>query len=117
MNKKMFQNPEHCKALTESESPLWFWNDKLEKEELLCQTEMTSDIDVTYNIPHVRVGYGGYFDEEWMGYIQTGPEYKKKHDEPVWLYDEFTWPAGTCNREFTKKEEFCEQYLTFRKIQ
>lgn len=120
MKKEIWKNPFPEKSLDEAQSPLWFWNDKLEKEELLRQLKMKSETGVASTIPHARTnggeGYiGGYLDEEWFENVRTVLEYKKEHDEPVWLYDEIDWPAGTCNKTVTRKEENREQYLTFRK--
>ncbi|HCT92805.1 MAG TPA: hypothetical protein DF613_15710 [Lachnospiraceae bacterium] len=120
MKKEIWKNPFSEKSLDEAQSPLWFWNDKLEKEELLRQLKMKSETGVTSTIPHARTnggeGYiGGYLDEEWFENIRTVLEYKKEHGEPVWLYDEIDWPAGTCNKTVTRKEENREQYLTFHR--
>ena len=120
MKKEIWKNPFPEKSLDEAQSPLWFWNDKLEKEELLRQLKMKSETGVASTIPHARTnggeGYiGGYLDEEWFENVRTVLEYKKEHDEPVWLYDEIDWPAGTCNKTVTRKEENREQYLTFRR--
>lgn len=121
MDKKIWKNPGQCSSLDESQTPLWFWNDKLEKEELLRQMELKSKVGVKCTIPHARLnngdGYvGGYLDDDWFEKIQIVLEYKKNAGEPVWLYDEMDWPAGTCNKTLTKDERNREQYLSFQKI-
>ena len=118
MNKEIWKNPEKEKSLDQAQSPLWFWNDKLEKEELLRQLELKSSVGVKCTIPHARLNggegfIGGYLDEEWFGHIRTVLEYKKEKGEPVWLYDEMDWPAGTCNQTLTLDENNREKYLTF----
>lgn len=122
MDREIWKNPQAAKELEEAEIPLWFWNDKLEKTELLRQLKMKTEIGVTCTIPHARTnggeGYiGGYLDEDWFDKIDTVVEYKKKHQEPLWLYDEIDWPAGTCNKTITLEEKYREQYLTFQKFE
>lgn len=109
MNKEVWSNPKQEKSLDEAQSPLWFWNDKLEKEELLRQLEMKTEIGVTCTNPHARTnkgeGYiGGYLDDQWFENIKTVLDYKGAHGEKMWIYDEIDWPAGT---------QFRTQLLTF----
>ena len=118
MNKDIWLHPQEESSLDQSQTPLWFWNDKLEKEELLRQLALKSSVGVTCTAPHARTNggegfIGGYLDEEWFAHIQTVLEYKKAHGEPVWLYDEIDWPAGTCNQTITLDENNREKYLTF----
>ena len=114
MDKNIFKNPWDCKALDEAQSPFWFWNDKLEDGEILRQLELMDAAGVKCAAPHARSGYiGDYMTEEWFGRIQTVIDYKKAHDEPMWLYDEFNWPAGSCNGEVSRDEHLRERYLYF----
>lgn len=114
MNKQDFLNPQACRGLDEAQSPFWFWNDKLEDEEILRQLKLMTDAGVTCSTPHARSGYiGDYMTEDWFSHIQKVIDYKKEHGEPMWLYDEFNWPAGICNGEVTKDEHLRERYLYF----
>lgn len=120
MDKELWKNPKEFKELDMSQAPLWFWNDKLENEELVRQMKLMSEVGVKCAIPHGRGnqgdGYiGGYLDDDWFDKINTVLEYKKKNDEPCWIYDEMDWPAGTCNKTLTKIEEYRERYLCFKK--
>ncbi len=122
MNREIWKNPEKEAALDQSQNPLWFWNDKLENDELLRQMELMSSVGVKANIPHARTNggegfIGGYLDEEWFDHIRTVLEYKKEKQEPVWLYDEMDWPAGTCNQTITLDENNREKYLTFERFE
>lgn len=117
MDKKQFQYPQHVKALDEAQSPLWFWNDALTKEELQRQLVLMSKNHVTCNAPHARSGFvGGYLDENWMDAIRTVIDYKKENGETMWLYDEFNWPAGIANGEVTRHEKYREKYLSLQKF-
>lgn len=113
MKEEIFFHPEKIKELGEAQSPLWFWNDKLKKKELVRQMELMTSKGVTCITPHARsAGFiGGYMDEEWMEHIRTVVDYKRKHDETMWLYDEFNWPSGIANGEVTRHEKFREKYL------
>ncbi len=121
MNKEIWKQPQEESSLDQAQCPLWFWNDKLEKNEILRQLKMKTEVGVTCTNPHARSNFGegfigGYLDEEWFEHIRTVLEYKEEHQEPVWLYDEMDWPAGTCNKTITRKEENREQYLSFYRI-
>ena len=114
MNKSDFLNPRDCKALDQAQTPFWFWNDKLEDEEILRQLKLMTEAGITCSAPHARSGYvGDYMTEEWFGRIQTVLDYKKAHDEPVWIYDEFNWPAGSCNGAVSRDEKLRERFLYF----
>lgn len=118
MNREIWKNPKNESGLDQAQTPLWFWNDKLENEELLRQLELKSSIGVKCTTPHARLNggegfIGGYLDEEWFDHIHTVLKYKKEHEEPVWLYDEMDWPAGSCNQTLTLDENNREKYLTF----
>ncbi len=122
MRKEIWKEPGAETALDESQCPLWFWNDRLEEAELLRQLELKTDVGVKCTIPHARTnngdGYiGGYLDDDWFEKIRIVLEYKKKVREPVWLYDEMDWPAGTCNKTLTLDERNREQYLSFQCIE
>ncbi len=122
MDKKIWQNPKAAHQLDEAETPLWFWNDKLEKEELERQLKMQTEIGVTSTNPHARTnngdGYiGGYLDQEWFDHIKTVLNYKAAHDEKMWLYDEIDWPAGTCNQTITLDENYREQYVEIQTVE
>lgn len=121
MKKEIWINPKQETSLDEAETPLWFWNAELDKEELIRQLKLQTEIGVKATNPHARTengaGYkGGYLDEEWFEAMQVVLNYKKKHNEKMWLYDEIDWPAGTCNRTITKNERYREQYVTIEKI-
>lgn len=122
MDKKIWKQPEAAKELDKSQSPLWFWNDLLENEELERQLQMKSEAGVTCTIPHARTNggdgfIGGYLDGEWFDKIDTVLKYKKEKGEPVWIYDEIDWPAGTCNQTITRDERNREQYITFERVE
>lgn len=121
MKADVWENPKNEKSLDEAQTPLWFWNDKLDEKELDRQLNMQSEIGVTCTNPHARTnggeGYiGGYLDEEWFQNIGHVLDYKVRNKEKMWLYDEIDWPAGTCNQTITRDERNREQYVVIEKI-
>ncbi len=121
MKKEIWKSPHLEKSLDEAQVPLWFWNDKLDKDELIRQLKLKTEIGVTCTNPHARrnggEGYiGGYLDDQWFDDIKTVLEYKKEHSEKMWLYDEIDWPAGTCDKTITLDERNREQYITIQRI-
>lgn len=120
MERNIWNDPISDPDLDEAEVPLWFWNDKLETDELIRQLKMKTDIGVKCTNPHARTNngdgfIGGYLNDEWFNNIGTVVSYKKKHNESMWLYDEIDWPAGSCGQSITKDENNREQYITIEK--
>lgn len=116
--KEKFVQPDIVAEWDEAQVPLWFWNDKLEDAELKRQMECMTWAGVKCNAPHARMGFvGEYLDEDWMNHFETVLKYKKEHNEKLWIYDEFNWPAGMAGGLVTKHEELREKYLLFEKIE
>ncbi len=117
MKKEDFADPKGVLEYNEAQSPLWFWNDRLEKAELEKQLSLMTEKGITCNAPHARTGFeGGYLDQDWMEHMQTVIDYKARHGETMWLYDEFNWPSGIANGEVTKNEELREKYLSIQRF-
>ena len=115
MQKDFFKSPEQVREWNEAQVPLWFWNDRLKRDELVRQMSIMSEKGITCSAPHARSGFeGGYLDDAWMEHIKTVIEYKTRHSETMWLYDEFNWPAGIANGQVTRHEAFREKYLSIQ---
>ena len=54
MNKEIWKDPQAYTELEEAEVPLWFWNDKLETDELNRQMDLMASVGVTASNPHAR---------------------------------------------------------------
>lgn len=118
MKKEEFINSQQVQALDEAQTPFWFWNDHLEDEELLRQLQLMSEKGIRSAAPHARTGFpDGYMDEEWLHHIKLVLDYKREHNEKMWIYDEFNWPSGMAGGEVTKHEEFREKYLLFERCE
>jgi hypothetical protein len=82
MRREVWQNPKSAHELDESQSPLWFLNDKLEHDELKRQLKLKTEVGVTSTILHARGGYiGGYLDEDWFAKMKTVIDYKREPDD------------------------------------
>ena len=84
MDRKIWKNPESVKSLDEAQCPLWFWNDKLENEELVRQLRLMSEVGVKSCNPHARTtggeGFiGGYLDDDW-----NWVEVERAPEQPSW---------------------------------
>jgi len=116
--REKFGLPDKVREWDEAQVPLWFWNDKLEDEELKRQMEQMTQAGIKCNAPHARMGFvGEYLDTDWMNHFETILKYKKALGEKLWIYDEFNWPAGMAGGMVTKQEELRERYLFFEKIE
>lgn len=83
MDKEIWKNPGAETSLDESQAPLWFWNDRLEKEELIRQLKLKTSVGVKCTIPHARMNHGdgyigGYLDDDWFEKMRVVLEYKKE---------------------------------------
>lgn len=75
--------------------PFWFWNSKLDKEELKYQVNEMKKASVGGYFMHARSGLKTeYLSEEWFDCIKTGIEAGKEAGLDVWAYDEEGWPSG-----------------------
>lgn len=75
--------------------PFWFWNSKLDKEELKSQVEEMKKARLGGYFMHARSGLKTeYLSEEWFDCIKTGIEAGKAAGLDVWAYDEEGWPSG-----------------------
>ena len=72
MQKDFFKSPEQVREWNEAQVPLWFWNDRLKRDELVRQMSIMSEKGITCSAPHARSGFeGGYLDDAWMEHIKT----------------------------------------------
>ena len=75
--------------------PFWFWNSKLDKDELKYQIKEMKKARLGGYFMHARSGLKTeYLSEEWFDCIRTGIEAGKEAGLDVWAYDEEGWPSG-----------------------
>ncbi|MBR4961772.1 MAG: hypothetical protein IKY52_12820 [Clostridia bacterium] len=80
--------------------PFWFWNDRLDKEELVRQVDDFHKKGVNGFIIHPRMGMeveGGYMGETYLDMVEACLEAAKKRRMLVMLYDEAMYPSGSAH--------------------
>ena len=75
--------------------PLWGWNEKLEKDELIRQIRILKDMGMGGFFMHARVGLKDqYLGKEFFEAVQICAEEAKRLNMHAWIYDEDRWPSG-----------------------
>lgn len=92
--------------------PLWSWNDRLNKEELIRQVGVLAEMGLGGFFMHARTGLATeYMGREWLGLVEACTEEAKRLGLESWLYDEDRWPSGAAGGLATKSEKFRMRYL------
>ena len=96
----MFGKPDRRKY---GAKPFWAWNGKLDKEELIRQTEVMKEMGFGGFFMHSRTGLATeYLSDEWFDDINACADAAEKEDMESWLYDEDRWPSGSAGGIATK---------------
>jgi hypothetical protein len=78
-------------------APLWAWNTRLQKDQLLRQIDYLAEMGLGGFFMHSRVGLDTeYLGEEFMDLVQACVEYAESKGLHPCLYDEDRWPSGAC---------------------
>ncbi len=80
--------------------PFWFWNDRLDKDELLRQLDDFHKKGVNGFVIHPRMGLdvdGGYMGETYLDLVEACVAAAKKRRMLVMLYDEAMYPSGSAH--------------------
>ncbi|MBQ3178714.1 MAG: hypothetical protein IJB52_12915 [Clostridia bacterium] len=80
--------------------PFWFWNDTLDRDELLRQVDDFHKKGVNGFIIHPRMGMqveGGYLGETYLDLVEACVAAAKKRRMLVMLYDEAMYPSGSAH--------------------
>lgn len=93
-------------------APFWAWNTKLEKEELLWQTEQLKKLGFGGYHIHVRTGLATeYLGDEFMDMVKACVDKAQGEDMLSWLYDEDRWPSGAAGGYVTKNPAYRMRHL------
>ena len=110
MNQSTFKNP----SSEFRGAPLWSWNCKLEKEELLRQIDVYQEMGIGGFHIHCRTGLDTpYLGEEFMDCVKASVDKAKAEDMQAWLYDEDRWPSGFGGGLVTENPDYRMQSLLF----
>lgn len=75
--------------------PFWFWNDRIEEDEITRQMTRMKEQQVEAFFIHARHGLQTpYLSEEWFARIEHVLREAQRLEMGVWLYDENNFPSG-----------------------
>lgn len=98
-------------------APFWAWNCKLDKAELLRQTEVLTKMGFGGYHMHVRSGMATtYLSDEFMDLIRACVDKAKETGTYAYLYDEDRWPSGAAGGYVTKDPQYRMRILLFTQI-
>ncbi len=95
--------------------PLWVWNNKLNKAQLLRQIDDLAAMGLGGFHIHVRVGLDTeYLGEEFMDMAKACVDYAETKGMMACLYDDDRWPSGAAGGLAVKgHDEFKERHVMF----
>ncbi len=80
--------------------PFWFWNDRLEKEEILRQMTDFRAKGVMGAVIHPRIGLPreiGYLSETYLDLVEVAVDEAAATGMVIYLYDEGMYPSGSAH--------------------
>ncbi|NSW90184.1 MAG: hypothetical protein HPY74_05810 [Firmicutes bacterium] len=80
--------------------PFWFWNDCLDKDEIIRQINGFKEKGVDGFVIHPRIGIPEaieYLSDTYMEYVETAVEEASRLKMTVFLYDEAMYPSGSAH--------------------
>ncbi|MBN2640201.1 MAG: hypothetical protein JXR78_00970 [Victivallales bacterium] len=100
-------------------TPFWFWNHRLEKEEIELQVKLMADAGCGGFFIHPRAGLKTPYLSEacfeavgWAGYAA------EKYGVKAWLYDEDPFPSGAAGGSiFFEHPEFAARSIRFYELE
>lgn len=98
--------------------PFWFWNDKIEKPEILHQLMLMREQNIYECCIHARHGLKTpYFSEEWFDCVGFAVNEGKKLGMRFWLYDENNFPSGYADgRVMAENPDFCGKHVKMLRL-
>ncbi|MEO0966275.1 MAG: hypothetical protein AAFY08_14290 [Planctomycetota bacterium] len=90
-----FVHPPNTYSLT----PFWFWNDRLEEEEIIRQIDAFTERGIYGFVLHPRVGLPedcGWMSPRLLGFMRVAIDHAARRRMQVILYDEGMYPSGSC---------------------
>ncbi len=88
-----------------SPMPFWFWNDTLDKDELIRQLDDFHKHGIDGFVVHPRMGMQpDYLSEEYFELLTAVVEAAQKRRMNVILYDEAMYPSGSAHGEVVREE-------------
>lgn len=94
--------------------PLWGWNTRVEKGELLRQIGELKEMGMGGFHIHPRTGLDiEYLGNEFFDCVKACSQKAKEEGMYLWLYDEDRWPSGYGGGKVTKNKKYRARHLVF----
>lgn len=111
----MWKNPGN----TFSPLPFWFWNDRLDRDELVRQIDDFHKKGIDGFVIHPRMGMETpYLSDEYFDLVEACLEAAERRRMMVVLYDEAMYPSGSAHGAVVAKDKrFAARALTVKKTE
>lgn len=110
LSEELFKNP----TSEYRGAPFWSWNDTLEKEECVRQSQIFKEMGFGGYHMHPRAGLATpYLGEQFNECVKACVEDAKQSGMLAWLYDEDRYPSGFAGGAVTKDGRFRRRGLIF----
>jgi hypothetical protein len=91
-------------------TPFWFWNGKMDEEEIVHQIKEMAEKGIGGFFICARQGLGiPYLSEQWFQLVAVAVEAAQLYGLQVWLYDEYPYPSGMSGGEVTLQHPNAKQ--------
>jgi hypothetical protein len=99
-------------------APFWFWNDKIESDEVRRQIVTMFEQNIGGFFMHARMGrVTPYMGKEWMAAVEAGVDQARQLGMGAWIYDEDGWPSGYGGGAVNALgDEYLQQYALAEEI-
>lgn len=92
--------------------PFWFWNSKLDPEEIRRQVHLIHEAGLGGFFMHARFGLETeYMSEQWLECIKVAVNTARECGIYAWLYDEYPFPSGVGGLKVTQNPDHCNKFI------
>lgn len=111
LSEALFKNP----SSEYRAAPFWAWNADLDREELLRQIGVFSEMGFGGFHMHVRQGLESeYLGEDFLSAVRLCVDEAKRRGMLAYLYDEDRWPSGCSGGSVTRTKRHRIKHLSMR---
>ncbi|MHB1151166.1 MAG: glycosyl hydrolase [Eubacteriales bacterium] len=111
INPQEFKNPSAQYRI----KPFWFWNSRLDGDELLRQVRDMHEKGIGGFFIHARFGLETeYMSQAWFDAIRLCIAEAAKLGMEVWLYDENPFPSGIADLKVSSLKEYRNRFMECR---
>ncbi len=97
--------------------PFWFWNSRLEPDEIEQQVRLMYEAGLGGFFMHARFGLETeYMGKEWMLCIKRAVNTAHELGIYAWFYDEYPFPSGVGGLKVTRNPDYCNKFIDLSEI-